>query len=231
MTDRSVHDIDTLTRADRTAQEWIDTVAERLRTEDRNHAYRVLRAWLRTVRDRLGVDAAAHFSAQLPVLLRGVYFDGWSPSHVPVKYDAEQLLVTIAQEARLSVAEAERAVPAITDALSRRCSPGQIEHLLAQLPGPLRELLTPADGGAEATPADRATAAPPAPEAAARARPDPEVTDRLERVEQQLEATTEALRTLLHGLEQRPSDETRPERSTAAVHRAHQILLSLGTRD
>ena len=62
---------------------------------------------------------------------------------MPVKYDADQFLLTIAQEARISLDEARRFAPAVTAALVRRCSPGQIEHVLSQLPAPLRQLLTP----------------------------------------------------------------------------------------
>jgi hypothetical protein len=41
---RSSHDLDAFDRSDRTAREWVDTVAEHLGTGDRDHAYRVLRA-------------------------------------------------------------------------------------------------------------------------------------------------------------------------------------------
>jgi uncharacterized protein (DUF2267 family) len=140
---------DNFARAEQVAQEWLSTVAEQLGTEDRQHAYRVLRAWLHTVRDRLGVNSAAHFAAQLPLLLRGLFYDGWIPSRVPVKYDSEQFLVTVAQEAMIPLAEARQVASAVTTALARHCSPGQIDHLLTQLPKPLRELLEPEPVGRE----------------------------------------------------------------------------------
>jgi uncharacterized protein (DUF2267 family) len=136
------HDFDAVQRAGRSAQEWIDTVAEEMGTEDRNIAYRALRSWLHAVRDRIGVESTAHFAAQLPVLLRGVYFDGWRPSEVPIKYTADQFLLTIAQDARIGLPEARHVAAAVTSGLSRRCSPGQVEHLLAQFPAHLRAVLT-----------------------------------------------------------------------------------------
>jgi len=36
--------------------------------------------------DRLPITIAANFAAQLPELLRGVFYDGWSPSRVPIKF-------------------------------------------------------------------------------------------------------------------------------------------------
>ena len=66
---------------------WLADVASEFDTDDRRFAYRVTRAWLHALRDRLPIPVAAHFAAQLPELLRGVFYDGWNPVHVPVKYD------------------------------------------------------------------------------------------------------------------------------------------------
>ena len=58
-------------------------IADGFATEDRTFAYRVTRAWLHALRDRLHVTIAANFATQLPELLRGVFYDGWSPGQVP----------------------------------------------------------------------------------------------------------------------------------------------------
>jgi uncharacterized protein (DUF2267 family) len=75
--------VDSLDRSIHKTNAWLADVADSFGTEDRRFAYRVTRAWLHTLRDRLGVDASAHLAAQLPELLRGVFYDGWDPSRVP----------------------------------------------------------------------------------------------------------------------------------------------------
>jgi uncharacterized protein (DUF2267 family) len=229
MASHPVHDIEAFSRTERTAQDWVETVADQLGTEDLAFAHRVLRVWLHTVRDRLQVDAAAHFAAQLPLLLRGLFFEGWIPSQVPVKYDAEQFLVTVAQEARISIADARHAAAAVTAALHQRCSPGQLDHLLAQLPGHIRELLT---SGAGAPVSERPGAAGVSHVAEAQRPDEAQGLDdaRLARMERDIATIADAFRALLRGLEEHPSDEPQPQRLTEAAHRAHQMLLTLTPR-
>lgn len=42
-------------------------------------AYSILRVVLPSRRDRLQVEEVAHLSAQLPMLVRGFFFEGWQP--------------------------------------------------------------------------------------------------------------------------------------------------------
>jgi len=47
--------------------------------ERRKQSYAALRAVLYPLRDRLPVETAVQFGAQLPTIVRGVYYDGWKP--------------------------------------------------------------------------------------------------------------------------------------------------------
>jgi uncharacterized protein (DUF2267 family) len=51
----------------------------------RHHAYKVLSATLHTVRDRIGPEHAVHLGAQLPMLIRGFFFEGWYPARTPTR--------------------------------------------------------------------------------------------------------------------------------------------------
>lgn len=73
---------------DRTIQDtntWLRAIMEHLGTEDRAEAMHALRAVLTALRDRLPVDQAANFSQQLPLLIRGLYFEDYRPTDVPVR--------------------------------------------------------------------------------------------------------------------------------------------------
>src|SRR5436305_2221398 len=72
---------------DRTLQTthiWLDEIIEDLAT-DRQTAWHVLGAVMRSLRDRLPPELSAHLSAELPLLVRGVYFDRWRPGRENLK--------------------------------------------------------------------------------------------------------------------------------------------------
>ena len=60
---------------------WLDEICERLGCASRRAALAALRAALHVLRDRLTTEQNAHLSAQLPLIVRGLYFEGWRPGH------------------------------------------------------------------------------------------------------------------------------------------------------
>lgn len=135
--------VSALDHAMHSAHTWINDVAGELDTEDREFAYRVLRAWLHTLRDRLTVEASAHFAAQLPDLIRGVFYAGWNPDSVPEKYDAQAYTARFVREANISVRDVSKVAAATTAALSHHLPAAQINKVLGQLPPEIRTLLQP----------------------------------------------------------------------------------------
>ena len=77
--------LDTFDKTVRKSNLWLKDVMERLDTRDRHHAYSTLRAVLHALRDRIGAESSAHLGAQLPMLLRGLFYEGWDPTGKPTK--------------------------------------------------------------------------------------------------------------------------------------------------
>jgi uncharacterized protein (DUF2267 family) len=77
--------------------QWIDAIALDSHT-DRHTAYQALRAVLQTLRDRLPAQEAAHFSAQLPLLIRGILYEGYRPAEVTITLSREEFLEKIRQK-------------------------------------------------------------------------------------------------------------------------------------
>ena len=125
------------------AHAWINDVAREFDTEDREFAYRVLRAWLHTLRDRLTVEASAHFAAQLPDLIRGIFYQAWNPNAVPDKYDAEAYTVRFSREANIALDDVGKAAAATTAAALHHLPAAQIDKALGQLPTEIRKILQP----------------------------------------------------------------------------------------
>jgi uncharacterized protein (DUF2267 family) len=123
---------------------WLNELADELGTDDRQEAYRVLRAYLHALRDRLPVNEAAQLAAQLPELIRGIYYEGWNPSKTPVRYRGlADFLDRVAADANLDgETEASYAVSSAAKILQRHVSSGEIDDVRAILPDDLKVIVS-----------------------------------------------------------------------------------------
>lgn len=131
-----------LDQALQSAQSWIDSVAEQFDTDDRDFAFRITRAYLHAVRDQLPPVDAAHFAAQLPDLLRGVYYEGWSPANVPLRISLEEMVRRFAAEAIVGENEVPKVSWAVGAAIDARVT--NLDKTLDRLRRDIRALLQPA---------------------------------------------------------------------------------------
>jgi uncharacterized protein (DUF2267 family) len=101
-----------------------------------------LRATLHALRDRLTVQQVAQFGAQLPMLIRGFYYEGWDPTGKPLKIrHKDQFLARVAQEfPGDNSIDPERIARAVFTVLAQRISAGEIKDIKHVLPSEIREL-------------------------------------------------------------------------------------------
>lgn len=110
--------------------------------ERRNQSYAALRVVLHTLRDRLTVEEAAQLSAQLPLLVRGIYFEGWDPSKVPIKMHRDDFLRRIRDDFPFELPDGiERLVGTTLEALRRHVTVGEWNDVRASLPKDLVAIL------------------------------------------------------------------------------------------
>ena len=135
--------VDIIDRSSEKAHIWLNELAVELGTEDRHLAYRILRGFLHVLRDRLGVDEAAKLAAQLPLLVRGIFYENWDPSATPQRYrDPSEFLDRVAGAALLhGETEASYAVAAAAGVLRRHISSGEFDDVMQALPESIRPLL------------------------------------------------------------------------------------------
>jgi len=118
---------------------FVNAVMSELRWHDKHSAYLALKATLHALRDRMTVDAVAQLGAQLPMLSRGFYYEGWHPAGKPLKDRKKvEFLAHIDQE--LQQGDPEHVARAVFRVLARQISEGEIADVKQTLPGELREL-------------------------------------------------------------------------------------------
>lgn len=121
--------------------QWIDAVADAAHL-DTHTAYQGLRAVLQTLRDRLPSEEAAHLGAQLPMLVRGLYYEGWRPSEVPISMDRETFLKRISERIVSSrIVDPKATAQTVFAVMGQFLSEGELEKLATVLPLEIRSLL------------------------------------------------------------------------------------------
>lgn len=121
---------------------WLHELMERLGVADEQQAYHLLCATLRTLRDRLPVEDAVHLGAQLPVLLRGLYYDGWRPSQTPLqlRHRGEFMALVAERYHARPLTDLETGVRSAIAVLNRNISVGEALAVVHALPVDIRDL-------------------------------------------------------------------------------------------
>lgn len=129
------HGLDAVDRTVAKTYEWLHGVQRRAGLPDLHRADRVLRAVLHALRDRIEPEVAAHVAAQLPLLVRGIFYEGWDPGKTPARLSLADFLERVEREAGLKgTSAAEDAVRAVLSVCGEELGQGTMDHLIAVLP-------------------------------------------------------------------------------------------------
>jgi uncharacterized protein (DUF2267 family) len=119
---------------------WLEDLKQRLCWHEREKVYLALLAALHALRDCLPRDEAAYVGVQLPVLLRGLYFEGWHPAARVARAKTRIGFVERIQEGvhRDPGIDAEEVASAVFALLADRLLAGELEDAKAATPHDLR---------------------------------------------------------------------------------------------
>lgn len=140
------------------AKRWLAEITEQLdlTPADSPRALRALRAGLHAIRDRLPPQEVLDLAAQLPVLIRGFYVEGWSMRTAPHRMrDSAAMVARVQQELNDHLLDPVDVLRAVIQLLVEHVSTGEIEDVLATFPGSIRELWHDLTGHALLEPTER----------------------------------------------------------------------------
>src|SRR6516164_11149201 len=100
-----------LSHAVQLTQQWLKELRDNCDLDDEGAALSALRAVLHQLRDRLTPEEAVDLAAQLPLIVRGIYFEAWRPARTPQKlHTKKEFIDGVAQKLSPHLIAAQAAV-------------------------------------------------------------------------------------------------------------------------
>ena len=122
--------------------EWLRDVREGLGFDNERAAYAALRATLHGLRDLLSTDQVAQLGAQLPMLLRGLSYEGWTPQPGVDRPHRHDFLASVSHELHDhgELRDTARVARIVMATLDTHLTPGETEKIVESLPQEVRAL-------------------------------------------------------------------------------------------
>jgi uncharacterized protein (DUF2267 family) len=137
--------LDFFDNAVRDAYGWLDDIVAGAAWDDRSVALRALGATLQALRDELTTEQNTILSAQLPTIIRGIYYEGWKPheNNAP-KGTRERFLnkITVALSHPYNEFDPEEIAETVLEVLTVR-APRETAKIRTTLPAEIQRLFPP----------------------------------------------------------------------------------------
>lgn len=118
---------------------WLKDIEQAGHLRSRFQAYTALRTVLHALRDCLPAAEAVKFSAQMPLLMKGVFFDGWKMSPKPLRLTEQGFYAHIRRGLREQPGlEPRDALKAVLSGLYAHIEPPVVDALQLVLPREVR---------------------------------------------------------------------------------------------
>ena len=142
----SASGLDVFDRTLETTHIWLNEICNDL-GPDKQVAWKVLSTVLHKLRDRLTINLAAHLGAQLPLLVRGIYYDQFEPGKMPSDFRSrEEFIAEVAEWlSDTRPVDPVEAIRSVFRVLSRHISEGQINKVRDARPKSLRQMWVTAE--------------------------------------------------------------------------------------
>jgi len=123
-------------------KEWLHDVQDELGWEDENDVYIAFKSVIQTLRDRLPVDEAIEFGDELPMVMKGIYYDGYSPRRKPEKIKNQtQFFEKVQEKSPRRPIKTEEATKGVFSTLQKKLSGGgELNKVKHNLPKDLQKL-------------------------------------------------------------------------------------------
>jgi uncharacterized protein (DUF2267 family) len=144
--------LDVFDKTLQTTHVWLNEIGESDGIgPDKQRAYHALRAVLFALRDRLTVEEAAHLGSQLPILVRGIFWDGYRPTGKPERIRTqEEFIAKVAEHlGQIGPIDPRDAARAVFRVLDRHIPRGEMDQVKHQLPQEICVLFPGETGGSE----------------------------------------------------------------------------------
>ncbi len=123
---------------------WINDIQEELHWDSRDMVYKATKAVLQAIRDRLPIEELAHFSANLPMIMKGMLMDGYDPRDKPLKMKTIEEFYDCIQDyydaQRRAVINPEDAARGVINTLALRMGGGEMQKVADNMPERIKPL-------------------------------------------------------------------------------------------
>jgi uncharacterized protein (DUF2267 family) len=132
--------ISTIDRSIQKTKEWIKSIQKNAHLATEEQAYSAFQSVIHVLRDMLIPNEAVKFAAQLPLILRGVYYSGWKLANKPERIKTKQEFINMVSITLPNSIDPLQAISGVLISINKHLSQGEIKDIKAELSENLRSL-------------------------------------------------------------------------------------------